>query len=464
MKLQDEFERFQERIGGLRESHPLLWLLRDSIYLALHYQSATDVPLRRHQWGLWGWRLRWWRDWLFFRPLPNSPPNESTRFGFLFYGSWDSHFATLLPVLSELAAREPVSVWTLALNSRQLQDLEAMSNVRLLPIAGSLSYDRPRPSDRRRALADYRVLAQSEKLTTEEHLLLRTKASRVVELIFDYLNWTRIWNRAKTQLPTEALLLTSESTPLVKAMRDLARSQGCRVVHFFHGLPGATHQVTSATDVCVFSALEKDWLETRAPPGTRVHAIGNPRMEEIRKRVGPPRRRAKDEPFRALFFSQGPGSDYTPAMRRQDLGILARDQGSWHLRVRPHPTESEKLLREDLALAGLEVNEISSQSLLDDLTWSDVALTSFSTALLEAAVCGRICYWVNAQDYSIAAAQALRAQGIGGLIKSSEEWNSAIKRLLTLEMSEPEVVRKEVLLKLRIINPSGISWAQRLDL
>ena len=175
MKPPADFDDFQEKLKAVRESHPLLWELRDAIYLALHHADSNEITPLRHRFGLALWRARWWREWLLAKERSDSAPNEPARFGFLFYGWWDSHYSTLLPVLLELAAAEPVTVWHLALTPQQTEELRVLPNVRLFQLPDPSNYGRPQPSDLGRAMSECRALTRMITWPPDERALLRGK-------------------------------------------------------------------------------------------------------------------------------------------------------------------------------------------------------------------------------------------------------------------------------------------------
>jgi hypothetical protein len=51
------FEEFRDLLRPFRESHPLLWRIRDNLYAALYYRVPGGGRERRHRAGLWSWSL-----------------------------------------------------------------------------------------------------------------------------------------------------------------------------------------------------------------------------------------------------------------------------------------------------------------------------------------------------------------------------------------------------------------------
>jgi hypothetical protein len=467
----EDFETFQERLRETATIDPLVWRLRDSIYHDLRYARVGHDEPRRHRLGKFSWN-GWFLQKLIrakLSAIARESPRDRPRFGFLFYGSHEAHFATLLPIVREIAVNEAVTVWWLELREDQLSILHAMRNVTLISIGPWTSKAgwsaRSCISDVRAASRLHAKLASCAALSPDDRFQTRKKISEITETIFEYLRWKRIWRSADESLPEVALFVTSESTPIAKAFRDVMRDNGRRVVHLLHGLPNTTHQVTGATDLCVFSASQKRWFEQRVDRDVHVVTIGNPRLEQLRKVVAPLRERKIGDRFRLLYFSQTTGSYYNREQRRADLSILTgggSDLTKLSLRIRPHPAEPVNLLQDDIGSAGITSWEISTGSLIGDLSWCDVSATNFSTALLEAAVCGRICYWLNSGGFVFASVKALCKDGIGKPIRSSTEWRDEIGRIARLETPAPAKVTESQLRTLGILPEKAEPWLQRL--
>jgi hypothetical protein len=240
-----------------------------------------------------------------------------------------------------------------------------------------------------------------------------------------------------------------------------------RAVHFCHGFRHATHQVTRATDFCVYSELDRIWFQSRVEKDCTVRAIGNPRLEAMRNTIGPPRDRKPGEPFRLLFFSQGEESPYTAEMMKADLAILAAESATrskYILRIRPHPREPFDALLKVVKEIGLVVDEFSQGTLAGDISWCDAAATPWSTALLEAAVAGRPCYWTDAGGHGFGGTGDLQRAGLGLLVKTKEEWAQAVEKLFLFQTKPPAAVLKSTLNELRICLDDSVPWIERLQI
>jgi hypothetical protein len=240
-----------------------------------------------------------------------------------------------------------------------------------------------------------------------------------------------------------------------------------RAVHFLHGFRHATHQVSRATDLCVYSEMDRKWFQSRVEKDCTVRAIGNPRMEAIRNTVGRLRRRQPNEPFRLLYFSQGQESPYTMEMVKADMAILAaapEARSKYVLRIRPHPREPFDILLKVTQELGLVVDEFSKGTLAEDLSWCDAAATPWSTALLEAAVAGRPCYWLDVGGHGFCGTGELQNAGLGLLVRNSEQWKLAVQEMFLGRVQPPAAVSERKLQALGICLPQTISWLQRLEI
>jgi len=458
------FEQFQVALKPFAESDPLLWRLRDSLYATLCYRMIGFSLEKRHIAGIWTW-IPWAISKILRRVLLPSRPSEDSPFGFLFYGSHGAHFETLLPVVRETAQNHMVTAWCLALDPAQISRLGQVNNVRTAQLGNPLDQMR-RKDIGRHAMAAIRLTSRLSKLLPSYRQELAAHRSLLIQVIFDYFVWKRFWLESGISKDLSAVFVTSEASPIAKGLIDAARDRGAKAVHLCHGLRHATHQVTRATDLCAFSEMDRQWFADRISETTVARAIGNPRIDSIRASIPPPRRR-HNEPFRLLFLNSGIEDPYTPAMMEQDCKVLAINsvtRAKYLLRVRPHPRESATVLTRIFQKHGVHIDEFSSGSLSEDLEWCDAAATQCSTSLLEAAVTGRPCYWINARSDGLLGTGELQAAGIGRLIKSSNEWADAVNDLYVSRVSPPALIPDQILEKTRIANKTRQPWLDRLGI
>ena len=465
------FEEFQDLLRSFRESHPLLWRIRDSLYAALYYRVPGCGRERRHRAGLWSWVAWVVRKALIPAAHPVPAIGTDSRFHFLFCGTHSAHFDTLVPVVREAAALSkatPVCVWSVELKPEQESFLAGIGHVKVIRLPELYSCGTVSNKFRAagRALREVFALHQRLKGTAYQEDFSRCR-SVVVEAVFHHLLAGDFWERTLPDIPAGAVFTTTETFYLAKDFVAAARKRNMRAIHICHGLRHALHQVTRATDFCVFSELDRRWFQSKVEKDCTVRAIGNPRMETIRNSVGPPRIRKPGEPFRLLFFSQGEESPYTAGMMKADMAILAAEtaiRSHYVLRVRPHPREPLDALLKAIAEIGLVVDEFSQGTLAEDLAWCDAAATPWSTALLEAAVAGRPCYWTDAGGYGFGGTGELQRAGLGLLVKTKGEWAQAVEQLFLLQTKPPAAVPASTLNELRICLDEPATWIERLQL
>jgi hypothetical protein len=264
-----------------------------------------------------------------------------------------------------------------------------------------------------------------------------------------------------------AIFVTNEGN-IGKALIETARAhRRLRTFHFVHGYCIATYQVTSSTDICVLNEFDRKYLEEKINNDCIIHAVGNPRVEELRKKVGPLRQRFHDEPFHLLFLSDGTEPPYSKEMREEDVSILASSESlrkMFVLRVRPHPRESVQDLIQLFEKLELQVDEWSSGSLSEDLAWSDAVTSSMSTAIIEAAATGRPCYWLNARNDGHDCIKKLRKEGLGLLVKSTEEWRQALLDQFGICITPPALIDEHLLHRLKILPEVTVPWRVRLNI
>ena len=358
--------------------------------------------------------------------------------------------------------------WSVELKPEQESFLAGFGNVNVIRSPALPSCVAPSAKLRAavRALREVSALEQILQNTAHSGAVSRRR-SFVAESVFLYLLSADFWEKTLPRLGSGAVFTTTESLHLCKGLFDAARRRNLRAVHFCHGFRHAMHQVTRSTDLCVFSKPDSEWFLTRVEKDCMVRAIGNPRLETIREMADPPRHRESSERFRLLFFSQDAETPYTAEMMRADMAILAaapETRAKYVLRLRSHPRQLPDELLNMARELGLKVDEFSRGTLAEDISWCDAAATPWSTALLEAAVAGRPCYWTDAGGHGFGGTGELQGAGLGLLVKTEEEWAQAVEKLFLFQMEPPAVVPASTLNELRICLEGPVSWFQRLQL
>lgn len=252
-------------------------------------------------------------------------------------------------------------------------------------------------------------------------------------------------------ITTGHCVLTYEAIALNKAVAILTRRAGHRVIHVIHGLKHPNFQVSVATDFLLLSKIDEVWFRKRVSPDVRLWTIGHPRLESIRRAVGPPETHRRSPLPKIAFFSQPSEWDYSREIRSQDWQILAGLKDRAQVRFRLHPREDKATALLALQRCGLEFVELSEHGLQEDLAWCDAVASSWSTASMEAAACGRGVFWTCSTPERYEAAQELRDHGIGVLIRSPGEWQIHLDHWESGQWNAPVIVPDERLRELGFI-------------
>jgi hypothetical protein len=268
----------------------------------------------------------------------------------------------------------------------------------------------------------------------------------------------------RTACPHEAVFLTYELMPEAKAWVEWARGAGARVIHVMHGQRLPTYQVTMATDLLLFSKVDEPWFRERVGPDVRLWTIGHPRLEMLRRQVGPPTPWNPNRLPRIAFFSQPSECDYSRELRRNDWKILLGLKGRADIRFRLHPREDLETTVRDLKELELDFIEISDAGLNEDLAWCDAIASSWSTVSMEAAACSRGVFWTCSTPEKYQASQNLRDAGIGTLLTSAEDWKDHLLSWKTAGWSTPILLPESHLHELGLIGVMDRPWLERLEL
>jgi len=464
------FEEFGKRWVLFGQDRPLSWRLRDAIYATLTAAESDIQRQRRHRAGVAGW-LAWVIKETLRAALRGSSRISSgltANWGFMVQ-STPAHFNTLFPVIKEVAQKENVIVWMAAATPDEEKRLGSIANVKCVKAEWHNSWGNAAAiiADARQAWCEFKDFENETALSRQERLALKARRIDVLEIFYRYLNWKRIWTSVGLGRVNKGVFVSFELAPSTKALVDVYRDRGLRCIQFCHGFRNALYAVSRCTDYCALSEADQKWFVTRMDSGCRVHAIGNPRLEAFIKDVGPTRRRNAKEPLRLLFLSQYPGWDFLEEMRNQVLALLKLDERTRRnciLRMRHHPNETIASLGAACEAQGLRVDEWSTGSLEDDIRWCDAAATCFSTALLEAAVCGRLCYWINPVPLISEAVAEWQKAGVGMVIPNSEVWTRAMEQAISGTVRQPASTGCEHFQKMRVLADNNESWLARLAL
>jgi hypothetical protein len=231
-----------------------------------------------------------------------------------------------------------------------------------------------------------------------------------------------------------------------------------------HGQRLPTYQVTQATDLLLFSKVDEPWFRARVDPQVRLWAIGHPRLENLRREVGPLLSENTNRLPRIAFFSQPSECDYIRELRMNDWRILMGLKGRADVRFRLHPREDKALAQADLKEIGADFIEMSEAGLHEDLAWCDAVASSWSTVSMEAAVSGRGVFWTCSTPEKYEASQELRDAGIGVLVGDAAGWIQHLETWAKSGWDAPVMLPEAKLRALGMIGDMDRPWLDRFGL
>jgi hypothetical protein len=427
-----------------------LYHCADAVWHELHWGSA--LPHLKQRFGLLSWVL-WWAHSAFLACRSDYPApiyqNSIHSPVFALLGP-PAHLASLIPIKAQLAQRGEVLVVS---SDHTINADEIISIPEQAPDFGT-------------ALTLLRSTILGVSLTRRYLRRHHQRCGifllgRLAQRIFACLNAITRWERLPN--PTGPLFLTYELLPWQKGLVSHWRRAGQRVIHVMHGQRLDFYQHTNATDMVLFSKIDEPWFRARVDPSIRIWTIGHPRLEDVRRKVGPAHSHHARLP-RITFFSQPSEGDYTRELRLADWRICASLKGRAEVRFRAHPREHINMIKTDMAAAKIDFMQISDQGLIEDLSWCDAVASSWSTVSMEAAACGRGIFWTCSTPERYEASQELRDHGIGILIQSANHWEKPLAEWQSGEWREPVRVSDTRLRELGMIGEMDKSWVERLGI
>jgi hypothetical protein len=431
------FLGFVHNIGKIVNQQSLIWQTRDAIFYSFSYGSGTAKTHKRDCLGLFTW-IAWLFHFILFSKKTDLPKTNITSANhyFLFCDPNPSHFETLDALLSDHFVKDISLCWTIGLTPSQNKRLRQYKHTIVIDCAGFT------PDFWSRATGGLRAISLTLKALIICTLALKSpppfaRWSKLADFFLQYFLWQDFWGMVQTNHNINAkFYVTSEASAVNKAFVARARRSRLQVYHYCHGLAHAAHQVSNATDLVAFNDIDANWFRASIPSQTKVHSSGNPRLKRLATNVGRPRSRKPGDPLHLLYFAQVVETPYTSAQRMEDFALLDVNNffgSNIVLRIRPHPRDSVNSLCEDLQLSGVFRYELSSNSLEDDLIWSDICASSWSTANLDAIACGRPTYWLNARNDRFAMSGAMIDAGIGSLITTPLQFKEELWKYTKLQ-------------------------------
>jgi len=422
----------------------------DVVFHELHYYKQSIKT--RQKIGLASWLLWWLKQTsyiLTFKSKTTSfPINKDYCFTYL---PTPAHTQSLAPIFDEIAVPQKVLLGNQPLsgNTDSYQFPESapgvLSAIRIL-------------------LSVFQILIRVDiiMLSLQGRKLSFREKGRIAERVYSCLNAIQ-WVRKTLKKPL-VLFVTYELPPLHKALVYCNTRIHGRSIHVMHGQRLDLYQFSNATDIVLFSKIDEPWFRSRVNPSVRIWTIGHPRLELIRKQVGPANAHNPMRKPRITFFSQSFDSDYPKEQRIIDFKILAGLRGHAEVRLRAHPSETYAMLLDVQQEAQLDFASISDRGLVEDLKWCDAAASSLSTVSMEAAACGRGVFWTCQNPKPYQASQELRNNGIGVLLKEPNDWMPYLEQWKTQGWGSPVRVDESQLRELGMIGEMNKPWTERLGI
>ncbi len=456
---------FLEFSAKLNSSSPL-YLIRDLLFNSFSYHQIGHKKPSRHRFGVFSW-IPWalTRSRSIALPVHSGDSTRSTpTLDVLVGGHSGAHWMSIRLILEgAVNCRLHVRIWALG-GVDELADDSVWRQCEVVDTTTGAH----RPPRRLRHVWMALIGAVRTAKTCGLNPMGRG-ASQMADSMLSFFNWRAAWKERLKHSEVRIAIVTSESSPANKSFVEAVSRSGARVCHFCHGLPFASHAVTQSTDLFAFSRVDAEWFRTRVALPTRVHAIGNPRMDQTRSEVLRIQEEAPLLPIRILFFSNGLENPYTFEQESEDLAILRLPpdlRNNTILHVRPHPRENVETLEHRLRMSGLQFEISRDRSLTEDIAWAQICATPWSTALLEAIACERACFWTNARNDRMVGTGDYIDAGMGTLVMNSVEWEIIIRSIIEYhDQLERYRLRGTRLHDTRLIPSDEVgNWYQRLKM
>ena len=444
------FEQFLLFWKSKVNSDSPLYKCADTIWHEFQWGQTTTE--RRQNLGIVSWVIWWFRA--AFQSLTTTHHKSARYYSFtsptfVFLGT-PAHQETLAPICRELPDKAITKLTTVG------QPVDSVDVLTIPEQAPNLF----------KAIAFLLLTLRGVSLASEyfrahghtSNIRLKGRLAQKLYACLNAIDWC-----ARLPKPSAPLFLTYELMPFQKGLVRQWRKSGNRVLHLMHGQRLDFYQYTSATDLVLLSKIDEPWFRARVDPNVRLWTIGHPRLEDVRRKVGPAHSQHDRLP-RITFFSQPSEGDYTRDLRIADWRICVALKGRAEVRFRAHPREDINKIKAEMAAAGIDFMQISDAGLIEDLTWCDAVASSWSTVSMEAAACGRGIFWTCSTPKRYEATQELRDHGIGTLVQSAQGWETPLAEWQCGEWCEPIRVSEARLRELGMIGDMEKSWFERLEI
>ena len=423
------FEKFQELLEtGIGRSH-LLWELRDSIFCEAFYGRKQKLlllcklPLGQYLMLL----VEWFRS---LRQSKNIPLIECRApVQFLFCSARNNHINRLYPLFKEILAEQEVSAWVS--DGLVFDKIDETHHTMFQSIEGRWATE-----------LKFNHFSAANKLCFEldaavPNFFTRTDLRKIHTFLVMFHAWKEVWAKVFHHEMRE-VYCTFEKSPIVKAFFAAAKECGIpKRVHWIHGLRHSSIQSTYATELWCMTGGDVRFFKTRVPKYCTPIEKRNPETDLMVAAVGikRPAKYKGAEPVHFLFLGPGLESSYTDEMRKKDMAVIQQAQSGlgnfveW--RFRPHPSAVDRF-RDELKEAGVSADDFSSNSLEEDLVWSDAVGSSWSSLLLDIRETGRPIYWIQDEVRSVGGVDELIADGVG-IHASRDNFIESLSNIFHLE-------------------------------
>jgi len=248
------------------------------------------------------------------------------------------------------------------------------------------------------------------------------------------------WSRILIESSFTGIGVASEFAVTASGLCRVARKRSWRIHHFLHGFPSIQETRGISTDIYCFSPAERDYFLKNGWKETSVHTVGHPRQYSLIQQIDNARTKFPNSAgLRLLFASQPPSSGGMEQAEYEQtiLSVLtaANDLSLSpdEFRVRLHPIESRKKFSAIAATFGLPCQDsfFSCSQITNDLAWSNVVITVFSTMGIESAYAGSLLIWLSFGPFRYEVRENLIDRGYGLVATDSNQ----LKNILTACLS-----------------------------
>lgn len=426
------FLKFETETALHRDSDPDIWALRVNIFNHLATPSGGMRP-NKLRFGIPGY-LAWLgvQQWKAGKQKIGPPPHAD--FLILVYGTVSKEFDTLQPLVAKLTALgHSVLVLWASEGDIPSEMIAAMGDAAIWHVKPSevFAWCRPFLWKFAREVSGMlsRISHQLGKLDGMSNAL-QTNGTALFDYILNLRFWETFLKDKLADYHFKSVALVSDSSPPGEGLTRVANQRQWPTHHFLHGFASLVHSRSLTTDVHCFSSVECEFFIRHDWSPERVHARGHPRQVRLAQKISESRAaHPNEEGLRVLFASQGPGlvgfndRHYDDSIQCVLKAAEIAQLTAAEFRYRPHPDEDASRFFQTARAYSLRFDDsvLSRRSIADDLAWSNVVITPFSTMAIEACYAGSVLIWITAGDFQFEVREGLIASGYGHPSATAED-------------------------------------------